>query len=553
MARGKRPGQQTLRYKAAIIFILTSLIPLLLFLFVLDRKHLIEETDAALSLGLSVCIAIVGFLLFLRTVRQLSQLAHDVVRLQQGAMHTLDTPQEAHDFAEMALITESFHKILSELKVNTSELASLVYKLSTLSDVTDLVSRVPDIREVLHLVLHRAMTAVQSQIGSIMLLDVPTQTLRIAAAEGLDETVVAGTTVRVGEGIAGKVMQTGEPMLVEDVEQDKRVQKANDPKYDASSLICMPLRAQDRIIGVLNLSKKSGQRAFSTFDINFLSTLLGHIGFAVENARLLEDAKEAALALRHVVHEKSAQLELAQYQLQQSNTFTAQHHLMTRMAHVLHPPLTKALRYAQLLMTKVEDREMHEVSRRMLYETQRATDTLHHFLTFVEPPPLHQRPEQLNAVLGEALKRQSYDLRMGKITVQAEYDEELPPIPLDVPQIQQAFMHILTNACQAMAAYGPTRVLHLRTAQHETGQRVDIVDTGSGITGEHMPHIFTPFFTTKDRAKAMGLGLSIARTIIRAHQGTLSVYSEGGRGVTVVVELRSAEMAEQEPSALPNA
>jgi hypothetical protein len=75
---------------------------------------------------------------------------------------------------EMARIAEAFNKILSEFKAVTSELESLVYKLSTLSEVTELVSRIPDIKEVLQVVLQRAMTAVHAKIGSIMLLDPPT-------------------------------------------------------------------------------------------------------------------------------------------------------------------------------------------------------------------------------------------------------------------------------------------------------------------------------------------------------------------------------------------
>jgi GAF domain-containing protein len=177
-------------------------------------------------------------------------------------------PCTGYIFTEMARIAEAFNKILSELKANTSELESLVYKLSTLSEVTELVSRIPDIKEVLQVVLQRAMTAVHAKIGSIMLLDPQTQTLRIAAAEGLEDTVVVGTIIRVGEGIAGKVAQTGEPILVEDVEHDERFSKVNDPKYDTSSCICLPLRAQDHIIGVLNLSKKSGQNPVSRIPLN---------------------------------------------------------------------------------------------------------------------------------------------------------------------------------------------------------------------------------------------------------------------------------------------
>jgi putative methionine-R-sulfoxide reductase with GAF domain len=274
MPRGKLAGQQTLRYKAAIIFALTSLLPLLLFLYVLDQKDLIQDTDAAGALALSILIAILGFALFQQTVRSISRVANEFVRLEHGEIEELGEHQATHEFAEMARIAESFTKILVELKANTSELENLVYKLSTLSEVTELVSRIPDIKEVLQLVMHRAMMAVHAKIGSIMLLDPQTQTLRIAAAEGLEDAVVVGTTIRAGEGIAGKVAQTGEPVLVEDIERDERFGKVNDPKYDTSSFICLPLRAQDRIIGVLNLSRKSGQKSFGELDLKFLSTLL---------------------------------------------------------------------------------------------------------------------------------------------------------------------------------------------------------------------------------------------------------------------------------------
>ncbi len=537
MPRGKPAGQQTLRYKAAIIFALTSLLPLLLFLYVLDKKDLIQDVEAAGALALSVLIAVLGFAFFQQTVRSISRLANEFVRLEHGEIEALGDQQATHEFTEMARIAESFNKILAELKANTSELENLVYKLSTLSEVTELVSRIPDIKEVLHLVLHRAMTAVHSKIGSIMLLDPQTQTLRIAAAEGLEDAVVVGTTVRVGEGIAGKVAQTGEPVLVEDVEHDARFGKVNDPKYDTSSFICLPLRAQDRIIGVLNLSKKSGQESFGALDLKFLSTLLGHIGFAVENARLLKEAKEAALKLRQVVHEKSSQLELAQQQLRQSGKFSAPHHLIARMSHELRTPLTTALGYAQLLVGKVEDKQLRQVALRIFYETQRATDTVRNLLAFVEQSRPDTHPENLNDILTKALERKAYDLRSSNVEVEADLSPDLPTILLDAPQFHQVFLHVLTNACQAMVDYGTTRKLRIQTSQCGQNLRVEIADTGPGIAPEHLQHVFTPFFTTKSQGKGMGLGLSIARDIIRAHHGTVSVKSQGGEGTTVVMEL----------------
>jgi len=537
MPRGKSAAQQTLRYKAAIIFALTSLLPLLLFLYILNQKDLLQDADAAGALALSLLIAVLGFALFQQTVRSIHRMASAFIRLEQGEIEELGEQQATHEFVEMARIAESFTKILAELKANTGELENLVYKLSTLSEVTELVSRIPDIKEVLQVVLHRAMAAVHSKIGSIMLLDSQTQTLRIAAAEGLEDAVVAGTTIRVGEGIAGKVAQTGEPVLVEDVEHDERFNKVNDPKYDTSSFISMPLRAQDRIIGVLNLSRKSDQKAFSELDAKFLSTLLGHIGFAVENARLLKEAKEAALKLRQVVHEKSSQLELAQQQLRQSGKFSAPHHLIARMSHELRTPLTTALGYAQLLAGKVEDKQLHQAALRIFYETQRATDTVRNLLAFVEQPRPDKHPENLNNILTKALERKAYDLRSSNIEVQADLSPDLPAIQLDAPQFQQVFLHILNNACQAMAEYGTTRKLRIQTCQVGQHLRVEIADTGPGIAPEHLQQVFTPFFTTKSQGKGMGLGLSIARDIIRAHQGTITLKSQEGEGTTVAMEL----------------
>jgi signal transduction histidine kinase len=537
MPRGKPAAPQTLRYKAAIIFALSSLLPLLLFLYILDQKDLLQDMDAAGALALSLLIAVLGFVLFQQTVRSINHMARAFIRLEQGEIEELGEQRATHEFVEMARIAESFTKILAELKANTSELENLVYKLSTLSEVTELVSRIPDIKEVLQVVLHRAMTAVHSKIGSIMLLDSQTQTLRIAAAEGLEDAVVVGTTIRVGEGIAGKVAQTGEPVLVADVEHDARFNKVNDPKYDTSSFISMPLRAQDRIIGVLNLSKKSDQRSFSELDAKFLSTLLGHIGFAVENARLLKEAKEAALKLRQVVHEKSSQLELAQQQLRQSGKFSAPHHLIARMSHELRTPLTTALGYAQLLVGKMEDKQLRQAALRIFYETQRATDTVRNLLAFVEQPRPDKHSENLNNILTKALERKAYDLRSSNIEVQADLSPDLPTIQLDAPQFHQVFLHILNNACQAMAEYGTTRKLRIQTCQVGQHLRVEIADTGPGIAPEHLQHVFTPFFTTKSQGKGMGLGLSIARDIIRAHQGTIVLKSQEGEGTTVVMEL----------------
>lgn len=535
---GRGSGLQPLRYKAGVIFALTSLLPLLLFVFFLDQKGLLEDQKAMLVLGLSTVVAILGFALFLQIARQMNHLAEDFRKLERGEITELpDRSTAPRELAEMASMTEAFRNILMQLQTCTADLENLISKLSTLSEVTELVSRIPNINEVLQLVLYRAMAAVAARIGSIMLLDEATQTLRIAAAEGLDEAIVVGTTVQLGEGIAGQVAQTGEPVLVEDVEHDQRFGKMNDPKYLSSSFICMPLRAQQRIIGVLNLSKKEGYKTFSELDLKFLSTLLNHIGFAVENARLLKDAKEAALNLRQVIQEKTSQLQQAQELLQQRGQLAMPQDFLTRVGHELHPALLAAVGYAQVLTGQLQDQSMQRAGQRIVREVGGALETVHNLLVFAEPPPLVKRLENLNNIVAQVLERQAYQLRTDDITVQADLAADLPPLLVDALMLREALGHLVRNACQAMESQETPRCLRIRTFQEGDSLGVEIADTGPGSALQHMDHIFQPFFSTRALGKGMGLGLSIAQDTAQRHQGTLRVTSQPGPGATFQVKL----------------
>ena len=147
------------------------------------------------------------------------------------------TPDAAALSRPTAQMGEAFNRMLEDLRGSTERLEDLVFKLSTLNEVVELAARVPDLNDLLSLVLERTMRTVRAGIGSIMLLDHERKVLRVVAARGLPEDVIGQAEVRVGEGIAGKVVLLGEPVLVEDITTDPRFAKPSEPKYGSGAFM----------------------------------------------------------------------------------------------------------------------------------------------------------------------------------------------------------------------------------------------------------------------------------------------------------------------------
>ncbi len=558
MKRGKQAQKQTLRYTHTLVFGMVSVLPILLFILILEQYDLILQPNVVVILGLSFVIAGLGFLFFVRIVNQVNALVQDFIKVERGEIETLGVQDTTIEFKEMARIADSFNKTLADLKAHTKELKDLVEKITTLSELTDLVSRIPDIKELLKIVLQRTMSTVNARIGSIMLLDTKSQTLRIAAANGLDDSVVAGTIIHLGEGIAGKVAESGEPILVEDVEQDSRFQKSNDPKYGSSSFISMPLRAQWRVMGVLNLSKRGGGNVFSETDLKFLTTLLGHIGFALENAKLLKEAKEAAEKLQQVLTKKSVQLDEAQQEALQSMKLFRQAQKMeaigTLAGGIAHDfnNLLMAIQGRTSIMLMDKDSAHPDFEHLMGIEdyVSSATDLTKQLLGFARGGKYEVNPTDLNKLIKK--HNRMFGRTKKEISIREKYQENLWSVEVDRGQIEQVLLNLYVNAWQAMPGGGD---LYLKTENVtldenyvkpfsiEPGRyvKISVTDTGIGMDKATQERIFDPFFTTKEMGRGTGLGLASVYGIIKNHGGFINVYSEKGHGTTFNIYLPASE------------
>jgi C4-dicarboxylate-specific signal transduction histidine kinase len=142
----------------------------------------------------------------------------------------------------------------------------------------------------------------------------------------------------------------------------------------------------------------------------------------------------------------------------------------------------------------------------------------------------------VNDLVGEALALTRGDLQRHRILVQAEPNAQLPQVRGDRTQLQQVLLNLITNAIDSMAAKDGARVLCVTSEVHDRGGViVSVADTGTGIGSQELERIFNPLFTTK--SDGMGMGLSICRSIIEAHDGRLWVAPNKPEGAVFQIML----------------
>lgn len=157
--------------------------------------------------------------------------------------------------------------------------------------MTNTMLAVRNSAELYERILSLAAGLLDASAGSLMLLDENGHTLKIVSSLGLNEQISKGLSIKIGEGIAGKVAATGTPIVVNDIETDSRVATTNRPRYRTKSFISTPFRGGERLLGVLNLADKTGNDIFTENDLQLLSLLLGQAAMVLERTESLRQTE----------------------------------------------------------------------------------------------------------------------------------------------------------------------------------------------------------------------------------------------------------------------
>ncbi len=162
------------------------------------------------------------------------------------------------------------------------------------NDLIGYIGEVVDARDQLHEMLELIVRMIAELLNakrvSLMLLDKSRSELFIKMSFGIEEWVVENTRVTVGQGIAGMVVERGEPLLIANIEENDIYIAPNNPQYDTVSLVSVPLRVNDVVVGVINVNNKTNGHPFDRDDLNLLMSFSERISRALERVRVVDDS-----------------------------------------------------------------------------------------------------------------------------------------------------------------------------------------------------------------------------------------------------------------------
>jgi signal transduction histidine kinase len=203
------------------------------------------------------------------------------------------------------------------------------------------------------------------------------------------------------------------------------------------------------------------------------------------------------------------------------------------VAHEVRNPLAGIRGGCELLLEGTPEGDpRNEIGREVIHQVDRLNRTVQDLLMFARPKTIDPVPTDLHALLNRLIAVASEDRANEGVSIRRDFAPVAPIVRVDPRQMEQVFLNLLLNACQAMAHRGS---ITFTTGTDRVMAEVSLTDTGPGIPPDRLIHIFQPFFTT--RAQGTGLGLAICRKLVEAHGGTIEADSPPGGGARFTVRL----------------
>lgn len=434
--------------------------------------------------------------------------ASDYLLKSEDATYLLLLPTVIRRALEKRRLEEERERTIEELHLQNRN-------LTLLNKVGQFFTSSQDVQEITGHLVRAICEFTDTEGSSVWLWDTPTSERLACVAIYSDGKRLPPSqlSLSAGQGIAGWVAQNGESVIVADAHEDTRFSPSSDSQlqFQTRSLLAIPLRAQDTIIGVLELvNKRKG--TFDQSDQMLAETLASSAAIAVQNARLLNQARE-----------RSAELQVRNEEL---DAFAH------TVAHDLKTPLSLVMGFADMLresIPQLEEAEISDYLNQIVEHSSRMSQIIEALLLLAGAhgtQGVTPEPVAMGEIIAEALRRLEVVLEQNK--VELSLPDDWPLVTGYGPWLEEVWANYLLNGVK----YGgkPPQLVLGWEPENETHIRFWIQDNGSGIKLEKGT-LFTPLSRSNNGPRnGHGLGLSIVKRIVTRLNGEVGADSEPGIG-----------------------
>jgi signal transduction histidine kinase len=293
-------------------------------------------------------------------------------------------------------------------------------------------------------------------------------------------------------------------------------------RYVAKSNVTMPLRMGGEVVGALGFASVNRERTWSPRLIRRLELV----------AEVFGNALERSLAAERIA--------LLRDELSHMSRTAVMGELTASLTHQLNQPIGAILMNAEEIQRMLESTELDLGSLRaavgdIIQDDLRATETIKGLRNFFRKSDVEKSPLYISEVIAEVVRMVRSDSLLRNVSLAFEAPAERVRVAGDRIQLQQVILNLVLNAFDAVSEKEDLREVSISMSVDKDEVWVAVRDSGNGIDPVAIEHIFEPFFTTKP--KGMGMGLAIARSIIKTHGGQISARRNPDRGSTFEIVL----------------
>ena len=442
---------------------------------------------------------------------------------------------------EIGDLGAKFNQMAEALKASRDSLEKKVelrtQEISALYEVTTTVNQSLAIETVLNDVIKKVTARFRFDTTRIFLFDSQFEMLTLRAYYNTAQTPGIGVgPFRKGQSVVGRVAESGEPALFEDIQTDSRYHAWSESRASHTAgfhfFAALPIKTKTRVFGVIACCGREPRRLRKQ-DARLLNSMCEHVAVAIEKATLFDE-----------VNKRSEELERKNHELQQALRVKSE--FVAAMSHELRTPLNVIMGYAKMTEEEIlggvnadQKDAQQKISRHAEVLLKMVNDILSLSRAEAKELSLDIGNVYVEELIAQLKGQVGSLMRNNRVEFVWEFDGDIPPLATDALKLEEILQNLIGNAVK----FTPSGIVstRVRNLAHQKRVEFTVADTGVGIGEDDLERIFNAFEQGKDahtgNLGGVGLGLSIVKKYLQLMRGEISVTSRVGEGSTFTFTL----------------